>query len=51
MKAAGQLLAERAVATPGVLCPERALPFERFFDELAKRGIQVAFSEQGQLDD
>ncbi len=48
---AGQLLAERAVATPGVLCPERALPFERFFDELAKRGIQVAFSEQGQLDD
>ena len=48
---AGQLLAERAVVTPGVLCPERALPFERFFDELAKRGIQVAFSEQGQLDD
>ena len=48
---AGVLLAERAVATPGVLCPETALPFERFFAELEKRGIRVAFSEQGQLDD
>ena len=48
---AGVLLAEREVATPGVLCPETALPFERFFEELAKRGIPVAFSEQGQLDD
>lgn len=48
---AGVLLAERVVATPGVLCPETALPFERFFAELAKRGIQVTFSEQGQLDD
>ena len=45
------LLAERAVATPGVLCPETALPFERFFGELERRGIRVAFSEQGQLDD
>lgn len=48
---AGVLLAERAVATPGVLCPETALPFERFFAELEKRGIRVAFSEQGQLND
>ncbi len=48
---AGVLLAERAVATPGVLCPETALPFERFFAELEQRGIRVAFSEQGQLDD
>ncbi|MEO8196630.1 MAG: saccharopine dehydrogenase C-terminal domain-containing protein [Thermoanaerobaculia bacterium] len=48
---AGVLLAEGAVATPGVLCPETALPFERFFAELAKRGIPVAFTEQGQLDD
>lgn len=48
---AGILLARREVATPGVLCPELALPFERFFEELAKRGIEVAFSEQGQLDD
>ena len=49
--ALGFLLAERAVATPGVLCPETALPFERFFGELERRGIRVAFSEQGQLDD
>ncbi len=48
---AGILLAERAVATPGVLCPETALPFERFFAELEKRGIRVAFSEPGRLDD
>jgi lysine 6-dehydrogenase len=48
---AGPLLARREVATPGVLCPETALPFERFFEELARRGIRVAFSEQGQLDD
>ena len=48
---AGILLAECAVATPGVLCPETALPFERFFGELERRGIRVAFSEQGQLDD
>ena len=42
---AGILLAQREVTTPGVLCPELALPFERFFAELAKRGIQVAFTE------
>ena len=48
---AGLLLAEGAVATPGVLCPETVLPFDRFFAELAKRGIRVAFTEQGQLDD
>ena len=48
---AGVLLAEGAVATPGVLCPETVLPFDRFFAELAKRGIRVAFTEQGQLDD
>ena len=48
---AGILMAERAVATPGVLCPETALPFERFFAELERRGLRVAFSDQGQLDD
>lgn len=48
---AGVLLAEGAVAAPGVLCPETALPFERFFAELERRGIRVAFSEQGQLGD
>jgi lysine 6-dehydrogenase len=42
---AGILLAEGAVANPGVLCPETELPFERFFAELAKRGIQVSFTD------
>jgi saccharopine dehydrogenase-like NADP-dependent oxidoreductase len=43
---AGVLLAERAVATPGVLCPETALPFERFFAELARRGIHLTFTDR-----
>lgn len=42
---AGVLLARREVSTPGVLCPETALPFERFFAELAKRGIEVQFTD------
>ncbi len=46
---AGVLLAEGTVATPGVLCPETALPFERFFAELEKRGIRASFSEQDRL--
>jgi saccharopine dehydrogenase-like NADP-dependent oxidoreductase len=40
---AGRMLARGEVATPGVLCPELALPFERFFAELARRGIDVSF--------
>ncbi len=43
---AGQMLGRREIARPGVLCPETALPFERFFEELAKRGIQVCFADQ-----
>ena len=43
---AGQLLAEREVTTPGVLCPELHLPFERFFEELGKRGIRVSFGKR-----
>lgn len=42
---AGLLLARREVATPGVLCPETTLPFDRFFAELARRGIRVTFAE------
>jgi len=42
---AGQLLAERAIAGDGVLCPELALPHRRFFSELARRGLDVRFSE------
>lgn len=43
---AGQLLAQREIATPGVLCPETALPFERFFEELERRGLRVSFAEE-----
>ena len=42
---AGLLLSEREVVPPGVLCPELTLPFRRFFDELAKRGIHVTFTD------
>ncbi len=42
---AGLMLARREIATPGVLCPETALPFERFFAELGKRGIRVAMAD------
>jgi lysine 6-dehydrogenase len=42
---AGQLLAERAIAGDGVLCPELALPHRRFFSELARRGLDVRFEE------
>jgi lysine 6-dehydrogenase len=42
---AGLLLARREITSPGVLCPEIALPFERFFAELAKRGIEVGFAD------
>lgn len=39
----GQLLAHREITTPGVLCPETSMPFQRFFEELQKRGITVNF--------
>lgn len=42
---AGLLLARGEVARPGVHCPETMLPFERFFAELARRGIGVSFTE------
>lgn len=42
---AGQLLAEKAIAGDGVLCPELALPHRRFFSELARRGLDVRFEE------
>ena len=42
---AGILLAERAIAAPGVHCPETILPFDRFFAELERRGISARFTE------
>ena len=44
---AGAMLAAREVAIPGVVCPETALPFDRFFAELGRRGIAVRFEERG----
>ncbi|HEY1435363.1 MAG TPA: saccharopine dehydrogenase NADP-binding domain-containing protein [Thermoanaerobaculia bacterium] len=41
---AGQLLASRTVHTPGVLCPETAVPGELFFEMLERRGMRVRWS-------
>ncbi|MEP6995158.1 MAG: saccharopine dehydrogenase NADP-binding domain-containing protein [Acidobacteriota bacterium] len=41
---AGQLLASRAIATPGVLCPETAVPDELFFEMLERRDMRVRWS-------
>ncbi len=40
---AGQLLAAKTIATPGVLCPETAVPTELFFEMLARRHMRVHF--------
>ncbi len=39
----GQMLAKREINAPGVLCPEIAVPADRFLSELARRGITVRF--------
>jgi saccharopine dehydrogenase-like NADP-dependent oxidoreductase len=41
---AGQMLASRTIRTPGVLCPETAMPPGLFFEELARRHMHVQFS-------
>src|SRR5262245_35872561 len=41
---AGQLLASRTIATPGVLCPETAVPGDLFFEMLERRGLRVRWS-------
>jgi lysine 6-dehydrogenase len=41
---AGQLLASRAIATPGVLCPETAVPPDTFFELLERREMRVRWS-------
>jgi len=41
---AGQLLASRVVSTPGVLCPETAVPPDLFFEMLERRHMRVAWS-------
>jgi len=41
---AGQLLASRALSTPGVLCPETAVPHELFFEMLERREMRIRWS-------
>ncbi|MGE5414961.1 MAG: saccharopine dehydrogenase family protein [Syntrophomonadaceae bacterium] len=41
---AGQLLAGGAIRTPGVLCPETAVPGETFFEMLERRGMRARWS-------
>ncbi|HEY4490917.1 MAG TPA: saccharopine dehydrogenase C-terminal domain-containing protein, partial [Acidobacteriota bacterium] len=38
-----QMLARKQIVEPGVLCPERCVPPQNFFDELIRRGITVTF--------
>ena len=39
---AGQMLANKQITTPGVLCPETTVPREGFFRELERRGIRIS---------
>ena len=39
----GQMLANHRIQTAGVHCPELAVPSEPFFQELARRGINVRY--------
>ena len=41
---AGQLLGSGAIRTPGVLCPETAVPGELFFEMLERRGMRARWS-------
>jgi saccharopine dehydrogenase (NAD+, L-lysine-forming) len=41
---AGQLLASRAISTPGVLCPETAVAPELFFEMLERREMRIRWS-------
>jgi lysine 6-dehydrogenase len=41
---AGQLLASRGIATPGVLCPEASVQPDLFFEMLERRHMRVAWS-------
>ncbi|HTY41140.1 MAG TPA: saccharopine dehydrogenase NADP-binding domain-containing protein [Thermoanaerobaculia bacterium] len=41
---AGQLLASGTITTPGVLCPETAVPGELFFEMLERREMRVRWS-------
>ncbi len=44
LSVAGQLLGSRTIRTPGVLCPETAVPGELFFEMLERREMRVRWS-------
>jgi saccharopine dehydrogenase-like NADP-dependent oxidoreductase len=44
---AGQLLASRTIATPGVLCPETSVPHQLFFEMLERREMRIRWSGHG----
>jgi lysine 6-dehydrogenase len=39
----GEMLARKMIRTPGVLCPELAVPAEPFFEQLKRRNISAHF--------
>lgn len=41
LSVAAQMIAQGEIAVRGVVPPERAIPPERFFEELARRGIEI----------
>jgi saccharopine dehydrogenase-like NADP-dependent oxidoreductase len=41
---AAQFLAHKVVDVPGVLPPEQAIPIDPYFDELARRGVEVSLT-------
>jgi saccharopine dehydrogenase-like NADP-dependent oxidoreductase len=43
---AAQMMADKTVAAGGILCPEIAVPPEKFFAELSRRGMEVRWSPE-----
>jgi saccharopine dehydrogenase-like NADP-dependent oxidoreductase len=41
---AAQFIAHKVVDVPGVLPPEQAIPIDPYFDELARRGVEVSLT-------
>ena len=43
----GQMQARGEIVPPGVHTPDECIPPQRYIDELGKRGIMIAFSDEG----
>ena len=43
----GQMQARGEIVPPGVHTPDEAIPPQRYIDELATRGIMIAFRDEG----